>query len=256
MKTKEGGGTSWGNVADWYDEYLEGKSDTYQEQVVSPNLIRLLDIKKGETVLDLACGQGYFSRKYHAAGARVIGADISKELIDYARKHSPAEISYYVSPADNLPFLDDGSVNALSIVLAIQNIENIDETFKECSRVLDARGRIIVVMNHPAFRVPKASDWGYDDAARIEYRKVSRYLSEKRVDIDMHPGQREKRYTASFHRPLQLYFKVLHKHGLCVTRLEEWISHRQSVSGPRAEAENKARKEFPLFLALEIKKHV
>ena len=39
--------TSWGPVAKWYDEYL-GQEDTYQAQVILPNLLRLLSIKKGE----------------------------------------------------------------------------------------------------------------------------------------------------------------------------------------------------------------
>jgi hypothetical protein len=32
--------------------------------------------------------------------------------------------------------------------------------------------------------------------------------------------------------------------------LQEWSSHKESQPGPRARAENRARKEFPLFLAL------
>ncbi|HEY4501640.1 MAG TPA: hypothetical protein VJJ20_01060 [Candidatus Paceibacterota bacterium] len=34
-------------MAKWYDEYL-GQEDTYQAQVILPNLLRLLSIKKGE----------------------------------------------------------------------------------------------------------------------------------------------------------------------------------------------------------------
>ena len=56
--------TSWGGVADWYDSYLETNPDSYQEKVIAPNLLRLIDIKKGMKILDLACGQGFFSRKF------------------------------------------------------------------------------------------------------------------------------------------------------------------------------------------------
>ena len=58
----------------------------------------------------------------------------------------------------------------------------------------------------------------------------------------------------SYHRPLQLYMKELAKHGFVLAGLEEWISHRLSEKGPRAKAEDRARKEFPLFLMLNARK--
>ena len=70
----------------------------------------------------------------------------------------------------------------------------------------------------------------------------------------MHPGKKGSEVTISFHRPLQYFFKLFSKTGLSVTRLEEWISHKESQNGPRKVAEDKARKEFPLFLALELRK--
>ena len=53
--------TSWNKVASWYDELLTTDDDSYQTKVIAPNLLRILDLKKGELVYDLACGQGYFS---------------------------------------------------------------------------------------------------------------------------------------------------------------------------------------------------
>ena len=50
-------GTSWGGVASWYDDYLKDE-DTYQAKVIAPNLMRMLNLKEGERVLDVACGQG------------------------------------------------------------------------------------------------------------------------------------------------------------------------------------------------------
>lgn len=246
--------TSWGHVSGWYDELIERGEDTYQKMVILPNLLRLMDIKKGETVLDLACGQGFFSRELSKQGASVIGADISQELIALARKHSPKSIRFEVAPADNLSFLKDNSVDATVVVLAIQNIENIDGLLKECSRVLKQQGRFFIVMNHPVFRIPKQSSWGWDEKLKMQYRRVDKYLSEVTAKIIMNPGAKSSVHTLSFHRPLQFYFKKFEKNGFAVTRLEEWISHRKSEKGPRAIAEDHARKEIPLFLCLEVKK--
>ena len=139
-------------------------------------------------------------------------------------------------------------------MLAIQNIENPKSVFKECARVMKANGKLYVVLNHPAFRVPKASGWDFDEGQGVQYRRIERYMSESRVEIDMHPGKENSETTLSFHRPLQWYMKALKFAGLAITGIEEWISHKESTSGPKADAENRARKEIPMFLMLEIMK--
>lgn len=245
--------TSWNKVSGWYDTLLES-GGTYQSDVILPNVLRLLQLQKGERVLDLACGQGFFSRHFHTVGAKVVGVDLSPNLIALAKKESPREIDFAVSSADALGFLPEKSFDAVVCISAIQNIKNVAGTFSEASRVLKVGGRLLVVMNHPAFRIPKRSSWGFDEKTAVQYRRVDEYIAESSSEIEMNPGMEHSVRTVSFHHPLQFYFKALHKAGLAVTRLEEWTSDKTSEPGPRAGAENKARKEFPLFLVLEARK--
>lgn len=246
--------TSWGKVANWYDSLLEKDNDSFQQKVILPNLVRSMNLGKNQIVLDLACGQGFFARIFAQGGAKVVASDISSELIQLAKNYPAKNIEYHVSPADKIEFCKNESVDAITIVLALQNIKNVDGVFKECARVLKENGSIFLVLNHPAFRAPKVSSWGWDDKEWVQYRRMDGYLSEFQTEIDMNPGKNNSEKTVSFHRSLQWYFKMLSKNGLAVAKLEEWISHREPTKGPRFEAENKARKEFPLFLFLEVKK--
>jgi ubiquinone/menaquinone biosynthesis C-methylase UbiE len=250
IKSKD---TSWNSVASWYDELLKN-DDSYQAKVILPNLLRVLDIKKGEQVYDLACGQGYFANVFAHMGANVVASDLSKNLIETAKKNSKEKISFYISPAHRAQFLKDNSSDTIVIVLAIQNIENVGEVFVECKRILKKDGRMVLVLNHPAFRVPQGSDWSFENG--VQSRIVSQYLSPSKIYIDMTPGEKnpkKKIKTISFHRSLQDYTKLFSKNGFAITRLEEWISHKQSGTGPRQAAEDKARKEIPMFMCLEIK---
>ena len=259
--------TSWGNVADWYDGLLEKSEDSYQEKVIMPNLLRIVDPKPGIKILDVACGQGYFSRAFHNNGAQVVGCDISQELVGLARNHSPKEITYHIASADNLAFLDKSQTfDVVTIVLAIQNIKEMRTSFAEASRALKPGGRLVLVMNHPAFRIPQSSSWQWDEKSKAQYRRIDAYMTDNQIKIDMNPGEKGKAQgargkaqnasiqTVSFHRPLQSYFKAMNSAGFAVTRLEEWISHKQSQEGPRADAEDRARKEFPLFMCVEGRK--
>lgn len=252
--------TSWGGVANWYHDTVEEKG-SYQRDLILPNLLRLLDIKKGETVLDLACGEGFFSRRFNRLGAKVVASDISKELIAIARKDKDAEgVQFEVAPADKISFVADASVDKAVIVLALQNIENVPAVFAEVARVLKPTGKLFFVINHPAFRIPKQSSWGWEGSS-MQYRRVDRYLAETREKIVMHPstqspakGGQADEVTISFHRPMQYFVKALKKNGFALTAMEEWTSDRKSQPGPRAEAENRARVEIPLFMCVEARR--
>ncbi len=246
--------TSWGTSAKWYSDYLETTEDSYQKQVILPGLLRVLNLQKGEKLLDVACGQGFFAREFAKAGAAVVGADISPELIEEAKKLSPIGITYHVATADSLSFAEPESFDAVTIVLAIQNIEDMSAAFGEAARVLKKGGRLVLVIMHPAFRIPTATHWGYDEERRVQFRRVDSYLSMSRSELLVHPGEKESPVTISYHRSLQDFSKALFKHGFAITKLEEWISHKQSQNGPRRVAEDKSRKEFPLFMMIEGRK--
>lgn len=257
-KKPEKNKTSWDNVAFWYNDLLK-KENTYQNEVILPNLLRLMEIKNSESVLDLACGQGFFTREFAKLTSKVIGVDISSELIEIAKKQNTNNINYIVSVANNLSFIKDKSIDKISIILALQNIDNLSGVINECYRALRIKGKLYIVLNHPAFRVPKKSDWGYDVKKNIQYRRVEKYLSEILINIDMNPGektQKNKKYTVSFHRPLQSYFKSLNASGFLVSRLEEWISNKKSQNGPRQKTEDIARKEIPMFMCMECIKTI
>ena len=229
-------------------------NDSYQAKVILPNLLRAMKIQKGNNILDIACGQGFFTREFAKAGGITTGTDISKSMVELAKKNSPLEIKYFYAPADSMPFVKDNSIDIATVILGIQNIENIKGVFDEAHRILKPKGKFFIVLNHPTFRIPKQSDWGFDAKGYVQYRRIDSYMIESKSKIEMHPGQNPLEYTVSFHRPLQTYFKTLGNAGLAVSRLEEWVSHKKSQNGPRRKAEDHARKEIPMFMMMEAVK--
>lgn len=242
--------THWDNVATWYDEYLSD-SDTYQAAVIAPNLMRMLALQKGMHVLDVACGQGYFARLVAAAGAHVTGIDQSKELIAKATERKGSNETYSVGSAEDIKLSTQYDI--AYTVLAFENIKNIAGVLKSVHKVLSQEGRYIVVLLHPAFRIPQHSDWRFDDG--VQYRTVAKYLSEIAIPIQLAPFKGAKKATTTtFHRSLQWYTKACKNAGFVIAGMEEWISHKKSQPGPRSAAEDTARKEIPMFLALELVK--
>ena len=68
-------------------KYRESKRLPFREHVETYTLLELLGDIRGATVLDLACGDGFYTRLLKAAGAReVTGVDISQAMIELAEE--------------------------------------------------------------------------------------------------------------------------------------------------------------------------
>jgi ubiquinone/menaquinone biosynthesis C-methylase UbiE len=243
-------------VAEWYDRLVGDEGSEYHRHVVHPGVLRLLSLRGGEKVVDVACGQGALARLLHGRGAEVTGVDAAGELVDAARRRGPEAIRYHVGDARELSFLPSGAFDAAACVLAIQNIQPVQPVFEGVSRSLRPGGRFVLAMMHPAFRSPRETRWGWDEQERVQFRRVDRYLLPRKSPIVTHPGRTPDVYTWTFHRPIGTYVKGLRNAGMLVDALEEWPSHKASEPGPRAAAENAARKEIPMFLALRAVKVV
>jgi len=248
------GKTDWAGVADWYDQLVGESGSDFHEHVILPGVTRLLSLQPGQRFIDIACGQGVLCRHLHSLGAAVTGVDAAPPLIDAARRRGPAEIDYRLIDAANLSTLPPAFFDAAACVLAIQNINPLPPLLSGIAHLLSHPGRVVIVMMHPCFRGPKETSWGWDEKSAVQYRRVDRYLLPRKSPIVTHPGKPGGQYTWTFHRPLEAYARALRNAGLLIDAIEEWPSHRQSTSGPRAPAENRAREEIPMFMAIRAVK--
>jgi SAM-dependent methyltransferase len=241
--------TSWEKSADWSDRIIGERGSELYQAVVIPQALQLLAPQRGERALDLGCGQGVFCRALAQKGADVTGIDASPTLIAKAKTY-PVKPPVRYMARDAAHITDLGQFDLISAILCVQNMEKLADVTAAAAQALKPGGRMLWVMNHPAFRIPRQSAWGFEDERKIQYRRVDAYSSELSIPIVMHPGKHDSESTVSFHRSFEKLTEHGFASGLMLGGLQEWSSHKESQPGPRARAENRARKEFPLFLAL------
>jgi len=245
--------TDWNEVANWYDQHVGDTGSEFHREVVLPGTTRLLALNPGQHALDVACGQGVLARLLASKNITVTAIDAAADLIKAARERSTESsttITYKVADARELDFLPENTFHAAACVLAIQNIHPIAPVFTGVARALQTGGRFVLVMMHPCFRGPKETAWGWDEKVSVQFRRVNKYLLPRKSPIITNPGKDPDTYTWSFHKPIEAYVKALRNAGLLIDAMEEWTSHKKSDSGPRAPAENIAREEIPMFMAI------
>lgn len=249
--------TSWEGVSDWYADYL-AKPGTLQADIVFPGVARLLSCKRDTNHLDIACGEGSFAEYLtQKTPLTFAGIDASPSLIQKATRRHLRSAEFNVGDATRFAhMLEPASFDSASCILALQNINPLLPVFRDIASALKPRGTFVFAINHPCFRQPRQSGWGWDEERKLQYRRVDRYTSDYEMPIIAHPGSAPSIKTLSYHRPLEHYVNALAQAGFMIDACEEWTSNKISDSGPRAKAENVAREEIPLFLALRAKKIV
>lgn len=245
--------TSWSPVAKWYGDIVGETGHYFHQHVILPGMKNLIDPKAAESVLDVGCGQGVYARSL-IHSVKYTGIDASKELITAAKTlDKNAKHDYYVADATKGLPVPESSFDHAVCLLAIQNMKDGERVISNIALSLKGGGDLVIVMNHPSFRIPRQSSWGKDESNKLEYRRVNRYLSPLEIPINAHPGLKDSPLTWTYHQPLEYYVKALKNASMLICDLEEWTSDKISV-GKSAKGENRARAEFPLFLAIKAVK--
>ncbi len=100
-------------------------------------LLRWLEPRRGERVLDVGSGHGFNTRDVARAGARLVGIDLDRERLSYARTHNAAPgIHYLRVDAERLPFRDRSFDRVVSFCVI--------EHFRDDGAVLDEIRRVLV----------------------------------------------------------------------------------------------------------------
>lgn len=112
------------------------------------DFISLTDPRKKEFILDAACGTGKYTVKLHKAGAKVIGLDFSKEMLEIAKEKIP-EVEFVLhNISRKLPF-KSSCFDKITCGQTLKHIRNLKPVLREFNRVLKKRGKLIFSVTHP-----------------------------------------------------------------------------------------------------------
>ncbi|MFD2629643.1 class I SAM-dependent methyltransferase [Oceanobacillus kapialis] len=217
------------NAGNW-DDYMGGESNRFHRELIRPYTEKLLALKKGQTILDIACGNGNFSRRLAELGAKVVAFDYSATMIERAKKRSKEylnQIDYKVIDAtslDELSAVAKLQYDSAVANMALMDIADIIPLIKTLYQVLKPDGTFVFSITHPCFQTPgvKQINESEDVDGKIVTRnsiQTFKYLKPEAYEAIGIKGQNVPHYM--FHRPLNAYIKLFSELGFVLDGLEE-----------------------------------
>ncbi|MFN2498877.1 MAG: class I SAM-dependent methyltransferase [Pyrinomonadaceae bacterium] len=116
---------------------------------VGEQAIRLLEIPDDGRVLDVGCGNGWATRlmAQEASHGRVVGIDISDEMVDRSRETEVLpNVEFREASAERLPFAENEFTHAFSME-SLYYYGDILRALQEIRRVLKPGGRFACVVD-------------------------------------------------------------------------------------------------------------
>jgi SAM-dependent methyltransferase len=132
------------SVQEYYEElWSRLPADAAPPDFARRRAFLLGDVRAGQRVLDLGCGDGEFTAVAQQAGAEAVGVDVAEAALTRARARHPG-LDFRRTPIDGpLPLPD----TSFDLVWASEVIEHVADTARwlsEVRRVLVPRGRLLV----------------------------------------------------------------------------------------------------------------
>jgi len=179
------------------EQYRRSKSSPLRTYVEAYTFLNQVGDVRGKRVLDLACGEGFYSRRLQTLGAdRVVGVDISAEMIQLAEqqeRENPQGIEYVCADVGELD--DLGQFDIVVAAYLLHYAPNVDDLLRMCRNIrrhLPAGGRFVTLNENPdqpAERYAGYEQYGFNKTVedpRIDGAKITYYMVAGRGLFEFH----------------------------------------------------------------------
>jgi ubiquinone/menaquinone biosynthesis C-methylase UbiE len=121
-----------------YEEWQQSPEGMLLDRLSTELILRLLQPKRGERVLDIGCGTGNHLLLFYRMGLDVTGLDASALMLDIARSRLGHKASLKGGRAEDLPF-EDNEFDITTLIFTLEFLDDPLTVLREAGRVTKDR---------------------------------------------------------------------------------------------------------------------
>ena len=161
------------------EQYKLSKQTPWRSHIECHTLFEIVGDVKGLAVIDIACGEGFYTRLLrHRGAARATGVDLSQGMVDLARrqeKAAPLGIEYSVGDGRALDVAPEYDLAVAGYLLNYaRNRKELGDMCASVARCLKPGGRFVTVNSNPALdfsRAPSYRRYGFETSVIGPWRE-------------------------------------------------------------------------------------
>lgn len=229
----------WEDNAYYWDDYMGDESNRFHRELIRPYTEELLQLENGSKVLDIACGNGNFSRRLIEMGAEVTAFDFSAHMIEKAKLRTPNtdHIAYHVIDAtddESIIGLGKESFDRAVANMALMDIADVTPLARAVYEVLKPGGMLVFSITHPCFQTPgmrkihETEEVNGQVITRNSIQTFDYIHSESYESLGLR-NQPVPHWM--FHRPLSYYFQLFFTSGFVLDGFAEPSFSKEEEDG-------------------------
>lgn len=214
-----------------------------------PEIKKMLPDLNGKTILDLGCGYGEMARFFVKNGAaKVVGIDISKNMISEAEKHNRKNIEYLILPLEQLDKINQ-KFDVVFSSLALHYVKDFKKLAFDISNLLSKNGVLVFSQMHPACTAPILLN-GVEKHLEIQGKNYYHFSDYNNLGLRLHSWNDKN--VKFYHRNFETIINCLSDAGLNIVQIKEPSASKKAI---KLVPKYVRLFDRPLFLFVKAKKN-
>jgi toxoflavin synthase len=195
------------------DNYVKtnGKPDKHFSML--PTAINILGPLKGKKVIDVGCGDGFFTREFEKDASKVIGIDNSKEQIIKAIASKGGNVDYILADMNTYNYTGADIVFAPFVLNYLDSVDKMKSLFERFYEGMASGGRVVGIVDMPLSTLHEMRKFG-------AVKKIAKLEEGQPLEIELYNGEEHLVTLHSFYHTKRTLRTLLEAAGFKNIRWE------------------------------------
>lgn len=199
------------------------KTDVKPDKLYSmlPTIFKISKPLRNKTVIDVGCGDGFFTSSFAKKAKIVYGIDNSKNQIEEAMKHVPKNIIYEVEDMLKYNYPKSDRIHISFVLGYLKEEKELLIFFKRLYKSLNKKGKIFGIIDSPKYLVHNNKDFG-------SIKKLKSFKEGEKLIIELYNEKKKLVTLNAYYHTKEIIEKTLCEAGFSEIR---WIFPKVSSEG-------------------------